>query len=53
MLACRRCRCSTKHGQPKRNKNGKLVTISASTWLDQNRAVEQMTWCPGLADADP
>ena len=36
------------HGQPKRNKNGKLVTISASKWLDQNRAVEQMTWCPGL-----
>ena len=23
-----------------------------STWLDQNRPVEQMTWCPGLADAD-
>ena len=36
------------HRQPKRNKNGKLVTISASKWLDQNRAVEQMTWCPGL-----
>ena len=36
-----------KHGKPKRNKNGKLVTISASKWLDQNRAVEQMTWCPG------
>jgi hypothetical protein len=26
--------------------NGKQ--ISPSTWLDQNRAVEQMTWCPGL-----
>jgi hypothetical protein len=23
-------------------------TIAASTWLDQNRPVEQMTWCPGL-----
>src|SRR5204863_69988 len=22
--------------------------IRASTWLDQNRPVEQMTWCPGL-----
>jgi hypothetical protein len=27
-------------------KKGK--TITASAWLDQNRAVEQMTWCPGL-----
>jgi Family of unknown function (DUF5906) len=24
------------------------VTISATLWLDQNRPVEQMTWCPGL-----
>jgi hypothetical protein len=22
--------------------------IAASTWLDRNRPVEQMTWCPGL-----
>jgi hypothetical protein len=36
-----------KHGCPKRVK-GKLVTISASKWLDQNRPVEQMTWCPGF-----
>ena len=36
-----------KNGQPKR-RNGKPVTISASLWLDQNRPVEQMTWCPGL-----
>jgi hypothetical protein len=35
-----------KHGHPKR-KNGKLVTIAPSQWLDQNRPVEQMTWCPG------
>ena len=28
--------------------DGKQKTISASTWLDQNRPVEQMTWCPGL-----
>ena len=34
------------NGQPKRS-NGKLVTIPATTWLDQNRPVEQMTWCPG------
>jgi hypothetical protein len=34
------------NGQPKRS-SGKLVTIPATTWLDQNRAVEQMTWCPG------
>ena len=53
MRACRRCRCSTNTASPKRNQNGKLVTISASKWLDQNRAVEQMTWCPGRAEADP
>jgi hypothetical protein len=34
------------NGQPKHS-NGKPVTISATTWLDQNRAVEQLTWCPG------
>src|SRR5262249_53105114 len=26
---------------------GKPQTISAGEWLDKNRAVEQMTWCPG------
>jgi hypothetical protein len=26
---------------------GKPKSISASTWLDRNRAVEQMTWAPG------
>src|SRR5262249_17409544 len=26
--------------------NGK--TMKASRWLDQNRPVEQMTWCPGF-----
>src|SRR5262249_53117899 len=36
-----------KQGNPKRAK-GKLVTIPASRWLDQNRPVEQMTWCPGF-----
>lgn len=29
-------------------KDGKSKPISASTWLDQHKAVEQMTWCPGL-----
>ena len=38
----------TKSGQPKRDKNGKMITMAPSTWLDQNRPVEQMTWCPGL-----
>jgi hypothetical protein len=23
-------------------------SMTAATWLDQNRSVEQMTWCPGL-----
>jgi hypothetical protein len=38
----------TKSGQPKRDKTGKPVTMFPSTWLDKNRPVEQMTWCPGL-----
>jgi hypothetical protein len=42
----------TKAGLPKR-KNGKIVTISASRWLDENRPVEQMTWCPGLPKLIP
>jgi hypothetical protein len=37
-----------KNGKPKR-RNGKIVTISPSRWLDQNRPVEQMTWCPGYS----
>lgn len=37
-----------KNGQPKRDENGKKLMIRATTWLDRNRAVEQMTWCPGL-----
>jgi hypothetical protein len=36
-----------KRGRPKKHNNGEPVTISASTWLDQNRPVEQMTWVPG------
>ena len=36
-----------KNGKPKR-KDGKIVTVPATRWLDQNRPVEQMTWCPGL-----
>jgi hypothetical protein len=28
--------------------NGKVTTIRPSRWLDQNRPVEQMSWCPGL-----
>jgi hypothetical protein len=34
----------TKAGRSRRDANGKL----AITWRDRNRAVEQMTWCPGL-----
>jgi hypothetical protein len=36
-----------KNGKPKRV-NGKVVTISASKWLDRNRRAVQMTWCPGF-----
>jgi Family of unknown function (DUF5906) len=42
----------TKSGQPKKA-NGKIVTMSASLWLDQNRPVEQMTWAPGLPKIIP
>ena len=38
----------TKTGKPKRDKNGNIITIPATTWLDRNRAVVQMTWCPGF-----
>jgi len=37
-----------KSGQPKRNKDGKLVYESATKWLDRERGIEQATWCPGL-----
>jgi hypothetical protein len=36
------------NGMPKLNQKGNPVFIAASTWLDQNRRVEQMTWCPGM-----
>jgi phage/plasmid primase-like uncharacterized protein len=35
------------HGNPVVDEDGKRKTIKASAWLDQNRPVEQMTWCPG------
>jgi hypothetical protein len=36
-----------KDGEPVLDKKGNQVRISASTWLDQNRPIEQMTWVPG------
>jgi hypothetical protein len=30
------------------DEDGEPVAIKASTWLDQNQPVEQMTWAPGL-----
>ena len=38
----------TKSGEPKRDANGNPVRIKPATWLDKNRPVEQMTWCPGF-----
>jgi hypothetical protein len=35
-------------GHPVVDSKGKPTTIKASRWLDQNRAVDQMTWAPGL-----
>lgn len=36
------------YGQPMLNAKGEPVTMSPTLWLDKNRPVEQMTWCPGL-----
>jgi hypothetical protein len=36
------------NGLPVLNEKGEAKKISASTWLDQNQSVEQMTWAPGL-----
>jgi hypothetical protein len=35
-------------GLPKHDNRGKIISIAPTTWLAQNRPVEQMTWCPGL-----
>ena len=35
-------------GNPKLDQNGKQIIMKASTWLDQNKPVAQMTWAPGL-----
>jgi hypothetical protein len=35
------------NGKPLLDENGKPVKVKPSTWLDQYRAVEQMTWLPG------
>jgi hypothetical protein len=37
----------TKSGKPKRDRNGKRVVLRATRYLDKNRPVEGMTWCPG------
>jgi len=39
--------CDTS-GNPIVDDKGKPKTVAASTWLDQNRSVEQMTWVPGM-----
>jgi Family of unknown function (DUF5906) len=38
------------NGRPKLDAKGKPVSVAATTWLDQNRAVEQLTWAPGLPE---
>src|SRR5262245_30522907 len=35
-----------RNGQPKLV-NGRPALVKATKWLDQNRAVEQLVWCPG------
>ena len=36
-----------KSGKPRLDSSGKPMSIPASTWLDRNRPVEQISWCPG------
>ena len=36
-------------GKPVLDEDGKQIKIKASTWLDQHRPVEQMTWAPAEA----
>ena len=36
-----------KQGKPKRDRNGKIITMSASAWLMKHQRVEQMAWVPG------
>lgn len=36
-----------RRGEPVLDKKGEPVEQKASAWLDENRAVEQMTWIPG------
>jgi hypothetical protein len=35
-------------GNPVLDEDGKPKTASATSWLDRNKPVEQMTWAPGL-----
>jgi Primase C terminal 2 (PriCT-2)/Family of unknown function (DUF5906)/Bifunctional DNA primase/polymerase, N-terminal len=35
-------------GKPVLDEDGEPKYLKASTWLDQNRPVEQMTWAPGM-----
>jgi hypothetical protein len=37
-----------KNGKPELDEKGEHMFLKASTWLDQNRPVEMMTWAPGL-----
>jgi hypothetical protein len=37
-----------RNGKPVLDEDGEQVMQAASAWLDKNRAVEQMTWAPGL-----
>jgi hypothetical protein len=38
----------TRAGTPVLDEDGKPKQMSASTWLNQHRPVEQMTWVPGM-----
>jgi Family of unknown function (DUF5906)/CHC2 zinc finger len=38
------------HGRPLPNKNGEQKLIPATTWLDKNHPIEQMTWAPGFPE---
>ena len=46
--ACRACRCSPSPASPSATRTAIPSRSPATTWLDRNRAVVQMTWCPGF-----
>ena len=52
LRVCRAWKCWTQTVSPNWTNSAKVITISASAWLDQQRAGRANDMGPGLADAD-